>query len=451
MSKSKLIFAGVTVFLIIFLVGGFALWFKSFGKPEEVTLTFWGVFDDPSSYAGIIGSFKQEQLALKRNPKDVTIEYKKFEYGSYEKELDDAWDIGQGPDIFLIHNTWLPKYQSDISPFPPPKKEGMNYESYTQSFMPVATQDLTRSGQIFAFPLSVDTLALYYNKDILQEYYQQNLEEPEILKPPTTWTELIDRLEVVTDKDEWGTLGKAGMALGTASNINRASDILSLIMLQTGTKMVSDDFASAAFDRTTTVDGAAYNPGEKSLEFYTSFADPTKTVYTWNNKKDYSIDEFAEGDVAMMLGYSHSIGSLQKKSPNLNYGIAPVPQLAQAKNSVNFANYWGLSVSRFSQNKELAWEFIEFASRYKNVWDYLTRTNRPTARIDLIANQESEMPEISIFAKQGRTAKTWYQADSGETERIFLEMIDKIVFTKSTISRAINDAAKEVTALMREL
>ena len=447
MSKSRLIFVSVAAVLIVILIGGFYIWFKG-GKPKEVTLTFWGVFDDSDNYSGLIANFKQDQLMKKRNPKDVTIEYKKFEYEDYERSLRDAWNLGQGPDIFLIHNTWLPQYQQHIYPYPQTKNSEINYDLYVQSFMPVTTNDFTRGGQIYAIPLSIDTLALYYNKDILEALYRENIDGATILEPPLTWSDFIDRVGVVTEKDEWGNLQKGGAALGTANNINRATDILYLIMLQTGTKMVSDDYTRADFARTTTVEGAAYNPGERSLEFYTDFANPRKKVYTWNRKKDYSIDEFSEGDVAMMLGYSYLIGSLEKKSPNLNYGIAPAPQLAQAQQPVNYANYWGLSVPRFSKNIETAWDFIEFSSKRDNVAAYLGSTKRPTARVDLVTWQQQEMPELAVFAGQGHSARSWYQSSSDAIEKIFLEMIEKISLSKATISRAINDAAKEVTNLM---
>ena len=450
MSKSRLIFVSVAAVLIIVLIGGFLYWFKGVPhKPKEVTLTFWGVFDDSDNYSGLIAAFKNDQLMQERSPKDVAIEYRKFEYEDYEKSLRDAWSRGQGPDIFLIHNTWLPNYQEYITPYPQADKDDMNFDLYKQSFMSVATYDFTRGGQIYAAPLSIDTLALYYNKDILEEYYRENPSESNILEPPTTWSDFIDRVGVVTKKDEWGNLQRAGAAMGTANNINRSTDILYLIMLQTGTQMVSDDFTKAEFAKTTTADGSVYNPGERSLEFYTDFANPKKKIFTWNRQKDYSIDEFAEGDVAMMLGYSYLIGSLEKKSPNLNYGIAPAPQLAQAQKPLNYANYWGLSVPRFSKDTKTAWDFIKFASERENVATYLSSTKRPTARADLVTWQEQEMPELATFIRQGLSAKSWYQANPDAIEKIFLEMIEKINYNSSTISRAINDAAKEVTNLMR--
>ena len=37
---------------------------------------------------------------------------------SYENDLRDALAAGNGPDVFLIHNSWLTKHQDKLSPAP---------------------------------------------------------------------------------------------------------------------------------------------------------------------------------------------------------------------------------------------------------------------------------------------------------------------------------------------
>ena len=152
----------------------------------------------------------------------------------------------------------------------------------------------------------------------------------------------------------------------------------------------------------------------------------------------------------MMLGYSYLIGTLEKKNPNLNYGIATAPQITESQKPVNYANYWGLSVPRFSQNTTIAWDFIKFASSQNSAQYYLNNTKRPTARLDLVTWQEQTMPELAVFARQGLTAQSWYQIKPDKIEKIFLDMIEKINLNQTTIPKAINDAAKEINLLMRK-
>jgi len=439
MSSSRLKFFVIAGILAFVLIGGFIIW-QIPRTPHEITLEIWGVFDDSDQYAPLINKFNKTYPWVKIN-------YKKLTYEEYERALLEAWALGKGPDIFLIHNTWLPKYQSHAYPLPYDKRNPLTAQDYRKTFMPVASYDFVRGDKIYAMPLFIDTLALYYNEGIFEEMYLNNPDEKWILTPPKTWDDLIKTVNYVAKKDEWGNIERAGIAMGTSNNINRASDILSLIMLQSGTKMISDNLKSAIFDRSTIVNGVSYNPGERSLNFYTDFANPRKKVYTWNIKRDYSIDDFSEGDVAMMIGYSHLIDTIKKKNPNLKFKVVPIPQIKESLAPVNYANYWAPAVSVSSEHKKEAWDFIRFASAPENVWLYLWRTNRPTARPDMISYQEKEMPQLKAFARQGVTAQSWYQIDNNAIEKIFLEMIEKVNYNRASASRAINEAAKKVTSL----
>lgn len=428
--------------LAVILIGGFIAW-KIPGKHKPVTLEFWSVFDDTDQYASLIGKFQQTYPWIEIN-------YKKFTYEEYEQKLLESWATGKSPDIFSIHNTWLPKpnIQSNIYPLPQDKKSILTATNYGKTFMPVAEQDFVRNGQIYAIPLSIDTLALYYNEAIFEELYRNNPDQNWILTPPKTWDDFIKTVNYVTKKDEWSNIERAGAALGTYNNINRASDILALIMIQSGTQMISSDFQSVAFNRTVTVDGSAYNPGEQSLKFYTDFANPRKEVYTWNIQRDYSIDDFSEGDVAMTFGYSHLINTLKQKNPDLRFKTSPMPQIKESKIPVNYANYWGQTVSRLSQHPKEAWQFLVFASQTDNLYLYLDATNRPTSRMDMISWQETNMPQLGAFARQGLTAQSWYQIDTNAIEKIFLEMIEKVNLNKTSLSKAINDAAEQINIMM---
>jgi multiple sugar transport system substrate-binding protein len=441
-SKQKLIFLIVVGVLLFILLGGFIIW-RIPKTPDPITLEFWSVFDDSDKYASLISRFNQQYPW-------ITIRYKKFSYEEYERSLLDAWSLGEGPDIFSIHNTWAPKHKNHIYPLPQDNQDiGMTVKQYGNTFMPVASTDFIIDNQIYAIPLSVDTLALYYNEGVLQEIYRENPDEAWILTPPETWEDFIRTVKYVTKKDPWGNIQRAGATLGTSNNVNQAADILAWIMLQSGTQMVASNLESATFDKTITANGVAYSPGEQSLEFYTSFANPRKEVYTWNRKRDYSIDDFAEVDAVMTIGYSYLMNTFESRNPNLNYKVAPVPQLKDSSQDINYANYWGQAVSRFSAHPKEAWQFIRFATDPNNLAIYLQATNRPTSRMDMLSWQQGQNEQLAIFVKQAMTAQSWYQEDADAVQKIFLEMIEKVNIGEATVSKAIYDAAKELTNVMK--
>lgn len=398
---------------------------------KAVELEFWGVFDDSDVYGPLITSFNEAF------PK-IVIRYYKKNYLTYEKELLEAMATGRGPDIFMLHHTWLPRYEDKITAAP---AELITLRELEDSFVDVVYDDFVSDGYIAALPLSVDTLALYYNKDIFNT--------AGIPQPPQTWQEFLVAVEKTTLRDEWGNIIRAGAALGTALNINRSTDILALLMLQSGAQMINQEIGQAAFNQSVSLEGERYFPGQRALQFYTDFTDPRKSIYTWNTRMPYSIDSFSQGQTAMMFNYSYQLPVVQAKSPYLNFTVAPMLQIEDSTKDINYANYWGLTVSHYCQEPEMAWQFIIWLTQKENAQRYLELAQKPTARRDLINWQKGD-PELAIFTEQALTAYSWYQVDNSSIEIILANMIESVVLGEATIKEAIDKAASQVTLLMQE-
>ena len=433
-SQRKPILIALAVCLIILLILIAFLIFSGIGckkaEPEKIELVFWNLWDDSDAFSELIAAYQEEHS-------NITIKYYKKTYQEYENQLINALAAGRGPDILTIHNTWLPKHQDKIVPAP---RDLISTRDYKQIFVDVAEADFITGDRIYALPFSIDTLVLYYNKDLLQTAGM-----PE---PPRTWTEFKDVAEELTRLDQTGNIIRAGAVVGTAKNINRSTDILGLLMLQGGTPMINEDKTEATFNRTLRVGEERYSPGEIALQFYTDFANPRKRVYTWNSQMNYSIDAFAHAKAAMMFGYSYHRDLIEAIAPALNFAVAPVPQIEGTEIDINYANYWGQTVSVNSEHPEEAWDFIHFISQKNNLARYLTKTAKPTSRRDLVVWQKNDS-ELGVFATQALTAKTWYQVDNLAIETILADMIESVVKGQATIKEAISRAASQVTVLMR--
>lgn len=427
MNKSQLILIGAASLIILGLILAFVFGRKTTTTTIEGELLVWGVFDDTDIFGEAIKSFNVVYP-------NVKITYQKKSVDSYESDLVNALAAGRGPDILYFHNTWLPKHIDKIQPIP---KENMTASQFDATFVDVAREDFVSGGEIYALPLFVDTLALFYNKDIFNSVG--------IANPPSTWEGLLSMatLPSLTQKDTAGNITKSAVALGTAKNINRATDILGLLMLQSGTQMFNENQNVATFDGTVRVGDIEYPSGQKALEFYANFANPRKTVYTWNNQMAYSIDAFLEGKVAMMINYSYQIANLRNKSPHLKFGVSLMPQFRGSKQVVNYANYWGLAVAKTSENRDLAWIFAQHATQKDTIKNYLDLTDLPTARRDLIDEQRQESGELGIFAQQSLSAYSWYQPDNVAVDKIFAEMIESAILG-TPLQSVISDAARKV-------
>lgn len=414
----------ITVILILKNLGG--------GQIERVTLDVWGVFDSRSSFEK---GFRNFQLQYP----NITLRYQQFAYEDYEKALIDALAAGSGPDVIMVHNSWLPKHQDKLAPLPAQfeddEKFSFTIRDLQDQFVDVVAKDLTANNQIYGLPLYVDTLALYYNKDMLNS--------AGITRPPQTWQEVNDNVIRLTRLDDFGNIVTSGLAMGTARNINRSTDILTALMIQSGVQM-NDENGFASFS--SAIRNA--NVGETALQYYTDFANPQKQTYAWNDSQHYSVDAFLEGRTAMILGYAHQMELLKAKAPRFNFGVSMMPQ-ASLTDIKNYANYWTLGVSNASENQEEAWKFVLSFTSKENITDYLNETQRPAARRDLIELQRTD-PDLGLFAIQALSAKSWYQWDNVAIENIFADMIDNVNYRRLSIREALQRAESQVNVLKRK-
>jgi len=424
--KQVLVIAGGAVAIVIVLL---IFGFIKTPKAKPATLEIWGL-DDEGNLQELLANYKKEN-------KHITINYEKKSLADYETELINAFAADKGPDIWLIHNTWLPKHKDKIKELP---NELFSLSDFRATFVEVVEKDLVDNSKIYGLPLYVDTLALFYNKNILNS--------AGIPLPPDTWEELIADLDKLVQRNQWGGIEQAGAALGTAENVDHSTDILALLMLQNGTKMVNEDKKSATFDESIYAEGKAYQPGQDALRFYTDFSNPSKRTYTWNRQMSYSLDAFIEGKVAMMFNYSNQIPTIKDRAPYLNFGISSMLQIKGRNFDIDYANYWAFTVSKKTRVAQEAWKFILYLSQKENAKKYLETASRPAARRDLVNWQKDDL-ELGVFAKQSLSAQTWYQVDSNAIETIFTNAIESVVLGRANVIKAIQAVADQVTLLMK--
>lgn len=417
---------------------------------QPINLTWWGTFDDPQNFSEIIADYQTLHPNIKIN-------YRKLRSEEFTGEVVNALAEDRGPDILSIHNTDIIRWFSKLEPLPPTTKMayqitkkslGLKEETLIEIretpsltpgkikeyFLDVVYDDVVINEKIYGLPLSIDTLVMYYNRDLFNN--------AGIPLPPTNWTDLQSFVKKLTYQNKEGQLIQSGVALGTAYNVEQCADILSLLMMQNGAQMteggkVTFHLLPAGVDKT-------YNPGPDALRFYTDFASPGKEVYTWNYTFANSIDAFAQGKVAMIFGYSYHLPYIEAiRQGKLNYGIAKIPQI-EGRPEVNFANYWVQTVSKKSKYINEAWDFIQFIIKKDEAKKYLTKMMRPTALRSLVEEQLNN-DQLKVFADQLLTSKSWYHGQNKEAmENVFKEMIDSVILQSIEPKKATQLAAEKI-------
>ncbi|MEK7087278.1 MAG: extracellular solute-binding protein [Patescibacteria group bacterium] len=432
-TKGTMIIIGAIIVIILLLASVF-LGFLPGSRPEgqeTTTLEFWGLYDDLSAWQTVFNAFKRE------NP-NISFRYIQMNPETYEKALLEALASGKAPDIIMFHSSWLPKHGNKVSPLP---QTLMSLKDFQETFIDIAVTDFISKNQIYAIPVWTDVLVMVYNKDLFNT--------AGIATPPKNWDEFINVVQKLSVKDKFGNLTKSGAAIGTADNINNSADILSLLMLQSGSKMISDDGNEAVFDRSITIEGSTYSPGESALRFYTDFSNPKSGAYSWNNNSPNSFDAFNSGKTAIIFDYLLSINRIKQASPNLRFGLAGVPQLKDATKDINYGDFWGYSVPMASKNSENAWKFLVFLTTHDINKYFSNNVLRPSARRDVLGEQQSS-PDLGVFAEAALSATNWYRVDPVVIDDIFKDMINSVVLDGEKPRKAVSEAAARGTALMRK-
>jgi ABC-type glycerol-3-phosphate transport system substrate-binding protein len=364
---------------------------------KEVTIMYWGLWEDSPTIQNAITDFQTA------NPK-IKVQYVKQSLRQYRERLQAAITRGDGPDVFQFHNTWVPMLRNELTPAP---ATFMTVAEFTTAFYPVASSDLVGGQSIYGAPLMFDGLGLYYNEDLLAAGG---------VKPPTTWPELLDIVPRLTVKTET-QIQQSAIALGTTGNVENFSDIVGLMMMQNGARLVSPVGKEA----------------EDTLMFYRKFANPSDPVYTWNETMDNSIYAFASSKVAMILAPSWRAFDVKQINTNLRFKIAPVPQLPG--NTVNWASYWVGGVSAKSKYQSQAWIFLKYlVSR-----DAMTKLygeeaksrlfGEPYALVELGSTLTAD-PYVGAFIQEAPTAKSFPLAsrtfDNGINDKLIQYMTDAV-------------------------
>jgi ABC-type glycerol-3-phosphate transport system substrate-binding protein len=372
---------------------------------KKVELIWWGLFDEEQTYQPLIDSYQLEHP-------NVKITYVKQSLINYRPRLQTQIRAGQGPDIFMIHSSWIPMFKGDITPAPSVIFSAL---TFSKDYYPVIKDNLVIDNQILGIPVEVDGLALYYNEDLLKFAN---------VTPPKTWQQFLDGARKVTVKNQQGQIETAGTALGTTTNVDFWPEILGLLFLQQP-------------------DSNLASPGNKSggdvLKFYTSFVtDPNNK--TWDVTLPSSTQMFINGKLAFLFANSKKAEEIRMVNPNLNFKVIPVPQLPGGE--VNWGGFWVYSVANKPNSTE-AWLFLKYLSSAQSL--QLLYQNQAQNQIIGRAFPRKDMADLlqndtvlGAFISEAPTMKSWYLNSDAKDQGINDEIVN---LYQNAVDGVVNKAA----------
>ncbi len=304
----------------------------------KVDLTMWTGFTggDGDIMKKLIQQFNGEHT-------NIAVAMSVFKWEEYYQKLPAAVSSGNGPDLGVMHVDSLAT-NAARSVIIPLDDVANALELSEGDFNPVVWNAGVYKDKRYGIPLDMHPLGFYYNKAVMA---QAGL-DPE--KPPTTKDEYAAALA------ELKTAGVAGHWM-TPFPFTGLHTFLSLLW-QHGGSLFNDDTTEATYNG---------DEGVDALSWMTALV--TDGHSPANVGQDADMIAFKNGQTAFNWNGIWQINDL-KKSPDVQWGVAPLPQIGSEKAAwAGSHNFAVMQQRRPDQNRiDAAKVFINWLSQHSLDW-----------------------------------------------------------------------------------
>lgn len=198
-------------------------------------------------------------------------------------------------------------------------------------FMKAAADGVSFEGQVYGYPLAIETYALFYNKDLVS-------------KAPETYEEIIEFAKTYNNPDE----NKYALMWDVANAYFSHSFIAGSGGYVFGNGGTNKD--DVGLNSKGAVEGAKFMVSLKEIL-------PLNSADT-----NYQIMDglFSEGKAAMIINGPWAVRGYQ--DAGVNFGIAPLPKLPGGKHPASFSGIRSMFVSSYTKYPNAAKLFAKFAT-----------------------------------------------------------------------------------------
>jgi multiple sugar transport system substrate-binding protein len=299
---------------------------------EEATL-LWGMWGSPEE----IATHQMVADAYMAEHPNVTVELWAQPWGDYFTQLQTLWAAGDAeviPDVLFLSP--VPQYAADdvLEPLDGYiESSGMDLNDYWTGAVDITSYE----GQIYGFPRDIGLEVLYYNKDHFDE---AGLDYPD---ETWTWDDLRTAAEALTIKSGSGRVERYGLGMEGGK--------YGQFLVSNGGGLFDDPFQPTEcwFSRPESM---------AAFEFIAGLMNDELAMRDANlNQAGGDAAVFQSEQVSMIIQNASRVPAFN--AAGMNYDVAPVPT---APGGVRATGAGGAAwtMSSDSDNKELAWDYIQF-------------------------------------------------------------------------------------------
>jgi len=426
-NKFKLVLIGIFVFFIVVGILAFSTYRSSNTGNTTVEIKVWGTIDK-TIFDKYIDTYKKSS----NNQFSLSYIYKSLD--TIDNELVEAIATNNAPDAILIPHTLEKRYLDKVYMI-----TSIPTRTFKDTFIQEANDLYVQSDGIFALPFFVDPLVMYWNEDMFAS--------AGIAMPPSQWTEFPLLTKTFSVSDSNANITKSLTSFGEFQNVNNAKAILSALILQAGSPIVSysNGSFSSGLDYQSSTNVTV--PTESALQFFTDYSNPKKAVYSWNRSLPSSKMSFLSGDLAIYFGFASEYSDLKTKNPNLNFDVTMIPQVVDSQTKKTYGELYGFSFLKSSQNVTAAFNLISTLTGADSISQLVQVMDIAPARKDLISTGSADFAK-SVFYNSALISKGWIDPDSNKTNQIFKDMVENVTTGKMSVKDSVSKANLEIENIL---
>jgi multiple sugar transport system substrate-binding protein len=283
------------------------------------------------------------------------------------------------PDVLMLDNPDIQQI-AETGALAPLEDYGIKADGFAPGPVSAATYE----GKLYGLQPGANTIAIFYNKDILDKAG---------VKPPTTWDELKGAAKKLTVGKQYG------FAFNATADYEGAWQFLPPMWTNGGdeTNLTSPEVAGALqLWKDLVNDGSA-----------------SKSVVNW--KQADVNDQFIAGKAAMMLNGPWQIPALQKAK--INYGVVPFPVNTSGQTSTAplGGEAWTVPLTSDEAKMTKAAELVKCMNTDENQMLRAKQGGLVPTKLALAAQFKSEVPSMGGFvdavgsarARTGKLGAKW--------------------------------------------
>ncbi|HEX5566900.1 MAG TPA: extracellular solute-binding protein [Streptomyces sp.] len=381
------------------------------------TVEFWDTSNEAEK-----GFFKKVAEEFEKKHPEVDVKYVSVPFGEASNKFKNAAGGSAGaPDVIRTEVAWVADFASlgYLAPLDDTPAVD-NKDDYLQQ----AWGSTQYEGKTYGVPQVIDTLALFYNKELLKKAGVEVPQSIEDLKNSTAKFEKQDVTPLYMRGDDpyW---------------------FLPFLYGEGG------DMLDADAKKITIDDG----PGAKAFEVIKDLVDSkaaiTDTTDGWENMQK----SFKDGKVAMMLNgpwaIEDTLAGDQFKDDHGNLGVAPVPAGSAAQGAPQGGH--NLSVYAGSDNLDASYEFVKYMSSaevQKRTTEELSLLPTRTSVYGEQTVKDNEMVQFFKPAVDKAVQRPWIAQGNSLFEPIRVQMAD-VLTGKTKPEAAAEKTGEEYAKLLK--